>query len=495
MTTISINKFDGGIAEDPRTTKTNECQESSNFDILTNQHKIIPLPDTLSEVSTAGGSYSTDELEVSDVVYGSYNGGTNYALVALGNETDTSSKVSFYRKSSIENNWERQAVGATSALIRGTLIAYKNHIYAMSVNGALQKYNGTVSTVGTVTITPSGSTPYLFVHPKDNTLYIAVGTNISTWDGTTLTNTTTILPVGMEAVGISDYGDYLAIAMSPIGGGGNSTVYLWNRDTSINTLSESVDVGKGDVVISEQLDNRLFIIINDYARYGTTTLNKTIIKAWSGGAVETIKTIQTSSLITPSRFKAKRDNRLYFALNNGEDVFCLGKNKDGVYIVSDYQFVTDGTANPTIVSVSTVNDALWVGSFANIGGLYTLNRSRSSSDSGGLVYTNTSTYKTTINSGMPIADRHKLKQLKAVQISYTGASSGTTTLKYSVDGSDFASIIVDTNAIGEKDTEATNENDGKSLLSGREFEFKIESIGGSEIKEIKYEYTVLNTTI
>ena len=127
-------------------------------------------------------------------------------------------------------------------------------------------------------------------------------------------------------------------------------------------------------------------------------------------------------------------------------------------------------------------------------GTYTLMRSRGISVEG-LAYTATSIYKTTINPNMPIADRYNEKQLESVQISFTGASSGTTGLKYSVDGSTFTSIISETNSTGEQVFEATNEADGTVFLSGREFQFQIESSGGAKIKELRYKYTNLNTTI
>jgi hypothetical protein len=78
----------------------------------------------------------------------------------------------------------------------------------------------------------------------------------------------------------------------------------------------------------------------------------------------------------------------------------------------------------------------------------------------------------------------------------TGASS-TINVYYSVDGgttfNTAMTITANTSLIAV--TEATNQTDGKSFLTGREFIFKIESTGYGEIYEFAYKYDTLNTTI
>lgn len=50
--TVTINTWDGGHAEDIRTTASNECESVVNFDILTNPHKLIPYSDPVAETSS-----------------------------------------------------------------------------------------------------------------------------------------------------------------------------------------------------------------------------------------------------------------------------------------------------------------------------------------------------------------------------------------------------------------------------------------------------------
>ena len=51
-----INKWDGGIVNDPRDPQENVCRVVSNFDILTNPYKMIPYRD--SEDGDSGASTS-----------------------------------------------------------------------------------------------------------------------------------------------------------------------------------------------------------------------------------------------------------------------------------------------------------------------------------------------------------------------------------------------------------------------------------------------------
>ena len=118
----------------------------------------------------------------------------------------------------------------------------------------------------------------------------------------------------------------------------------------------------------------------------------------------------------------------------------------------------------------------------------------------GLAYTATSKFVTSINPSMPIADRYKDKQLEAVQIAFTAASpsslDSTAVLKYSFDGASLTTVISsaqDTN--GEYVVEATNDSSAEPFLSGRELTLQVESVNNAKIKEVRYKYSVLNTTI
>ena len=54
MAKAIINRFDGGMASDLRTTSTNQCASSVNFDISTNPHKLKPYSDPIAETHASG---------------------------------------------------------------------------------------------------------------------------------------------------------------------------------------------------------------------------------------------------------------------------------------------------------------------------------------------------------------------------------------------------------------------------------------------------------
>ena len=87
--TVLINKFDGGIAEDPRTFATDQCQSSLNFDIFTNPHYLQPYPDTVEEFETIGGNnYSAGVPNLTEVFISNFSSSPSGPFVSYGYEND-----------------------------------------------------------------------------------------------------------------------------------------------------------------------------------------------------------------------------------------------------------------------------------------------------------------------------------------------------------------------------------------------------------------------
>lgn len=500
MPLVEINKFDGGHAEDIRTFNTDECEKSLNFDIFTNPHKLIPYPDSVAE--TTGTGVMAD-IQISDIDISLI--GSSYVITGIGYETSISAKPTFWTKSAITNggtlNWSSQAVSAGNTFQKLSGVVYKDKDFALGFNGSnqytLYRYDsaGSVTAIGTIS---SSSIFYArpFVHPEDNILYIIIGTTITTWNGSALATTTTILPAGFEAVSVTDYGTYLAIGMRPLRGNGNSVTYLWGRDATINTLQGTIPMGEGNLLILENLDNELVAIMAPQNAFSTATTNKIYIKKYSGGSVQLVKSLMILNTQSISVTKLKNVNKLYFGLNNDYAVYAFGKNKEGEYILTQDRYYNNGTIiGSALYAIAMIGDVMWKG-FGTSGVAYTLMRSLINSLGESVTYNSVSTYKTTINPNMNLSDRYKRKQLDAIQISYTGKANGTLALKYSVDGSAMTSIVSENTTAIETVKEANTEaSTGKSLIDGREFQFQIESTGGVEIKEVRYRYTVLDTIL
>lgn len=502
MPTVIQNKWDGGSAEDIRTTNTNQSEKSQNFDIFTEPYRLNPYPDSIAETADV----AMDDSEISDVVVSTISG-TDY-ITGIGYESAGSTAMTFYTKTSITGTFVKQASATGNSFVKGSGVTYKGLAFGVDDNGSgtyrLIRFNsaGSTTTIGSISAT-SGKVVKCFVHPEDNVLYVVISNVIATWNGSTFTTYTSILPLNYSATSLTNYGGYLAITMNSDQGANKPTCFLWGRDGTINTLQASVPLGEGYVGLVENLNNNLIFVMSPYSGFNTDIQNKIIVKGYSGGSVDTLAEVLDNSTLSIGQvqtYKAKKNNRVYFGFRNSDCVWTFGKNKEGTYVLTQDRFSTNGTqisGNPSNQTffVSIIGDVMWVGG-SNQSGVYTLMRSKIVSGEG-LTYTGTSTYKTTINPSMPIADRYKSKQLQAFRLSYTGTASGTLTLKYAVDGSTMTTAVSLSTSSGEDTIEATNQEDGSpfDIKEGRELQFQIESTGGVKIKEFAYRYDIKETTI
>lgn len=500
-TTVILNRWDGAQAEDVRTTENNQSEKSQNFDIFSEPYRLNPHSDSIAETSDVDMDYA----EISDVGVCAISG-TDY-IVGVGFESSGSSATTFYTKTTMTGTFAKQASTSTGVFVKGSGVTYKKLAYAVEDNTSgsykVLRFNGagSITTVGTISAT-SGKDAKCFVHPEDNVLYIVVDNVISTWDGSSFVTVSSILPANYTTSSITNYGGYLAIVMNAQSGNRNPVCLLWGRDVTLNTLQASLDLGEGYVGVVENLNNNLIFVMSPYRGFSSNNQNKIMVKGYSGGAVDTLVEVNDDSTLSIGQvhtYKAVKNNKVYFGFRNSDCVWCFGKNKAGEYKLTQDRYITNGTqistfpATQTLGGISIIGDVMWVGGFSQ-SGLYTLMRSRTLSTEG-LLFTATSKFTTTKNPSMPVGDRYKQKQLEAVQISFTGASTGVTTLKYSIDGETFETAIAKTNATGELVVEATADVDGAPFKSGREITFQPQCTGGSRIKEVRYRYSVLETTL
>jgi hypothetical protein len=287
------------------------------------------------------------------------------------------------------------------------------------------------------------------------------------------------------------YGSYLAIGTSAASGlYGQSKVYLWGRDMSLNTFQGLVPCGEGTIKHLANLNNNLIIVMTTQSYLNSNRNEKLVIKAYNGGTVETLKELDQLT-VTDAFFydNTKSGDKLYFASSGMSAIYCVGKNKEGQYIVTQDRYIDNGNVvSDQINGLDIIGDTLFIGHQSPS----KFNRSMVATDTP--TYASNSIYKTTINPGMPAGDRGKNKQLKAVRIYYTGGTgAGTIGVQYSADGSTLAYAINQaTTATVEDMVQATGETGNIPFLAGKEFQFQLISTGGCEIKSYEYEYEILN---
>jgi hypothetical protein len=494
MKSITINNFSGGLSDDVRESSSNTFVSNKNFDSTTYDHRLVPYGELEAEALSSGSI--TDSL-ISDLVRDT--SGYLYIIGRTSSGTPTGTTV-FVKDSgtNIAATYTSTAtVGASFARRENTFVSYNSNLYWFDSNHNLKKLvlPSTTSTAGTSSMSSSWTNeviPRPFIHPMDNILYCAVGQYLAKVDNVTYSNiSSVILPNYQYASSLTNYGSYLAIATVPSYTGGNSIVYLWDRNTSLTTFSEIINWGEGSLMVLENIGGTLIgVSISDanytyQSTYTTTKTKKITVRALSGNQPVIIKEIIVSSSISLKNYKCQVNGRLYFGCDNDDSLYVVYKNKQGRIIVSKDRYLNNGSVVTTLRGFNIIGDYLFVGfdTAGNTGNWY---RTKVTSS-----HTFTSYYETNINPNMPVEDRSKKKQLKSISAS-KGSTTGTVTLQYSVDGSAYTSIGTTVSQLVNK---MTNDYLGNPFEAGYEYQFKIASDAGAEPTELKYSYEILNEII
>jgi len=363
------------------------------------------------------------------------------------------------------------------------LISSGGNTLLKSFNKSTEAY----ASVGTITGT-SSYTPKPFLFQRKNTLYIGVGSTIARYDASTdvFTASAITVPSNMTITSITNYGVYVAIGCAPKSLGENSKVYIWDGDASATDWTDMLDFGEGSLTILENLGGTLVGISGVVlGGLGSTYVKnaKLIIRTYNGGKVG-IEKEMSSDTIGLSNFKARKDDKVYFPLRlkvQGNEVWQLwvfGMNDNEDWVLSPDRLLCGATAIEAVLGFNMIGDQIWT------------------SVTSGLLRTTTTSYPTStldtlINPAMPIADKTKHKQLKAIAVKTLGAG-GEITVSYKVDSGTWVEVYSGAvNAVSIK--EATNESTGTPFLDGYEYQFRVATTDGVEIAEIKYKYDILPT--
>lgn len=274
MTEINtkIDRFDGGIASDPKDSRLNVARFISNADIFTNPKRVLPY-----RQSESGDSAATTSKKQNFAI--AQQSGNTYSIFGLGYGSANRGNVEYMDLSNLNGNtWTAGAGSGNSdyaakfdcfvyyqrvGLIFGFAHFATGGTYAgvriFSFNPTTKAWDDNPSGLGTLgtinTIVAQG-----LVHSKDDILYlpydnIIAKNNNGSWTAIALT-----LPTHFKIASICEYGDYIGILAANINGVGNSRVFIWDRNETTTTLSESFDAGTGTGLILEVVDGELIVI-------------------------------------------------------------------------------------------------------------------------------------------------------------------------------------------------------------------------------------------
>jgi len=477
------NRFDGGIANDIRAGKPNQAQLVKYFDILSH-------PSSLRPHNSSESGNTTPTTEIQRFLF------ANSLLYGYGVIDGDSTSVQIYTKSDFSGGaWNTLGSSSTATVTPdfNLFVAYKygGTLYLFGARGSGgtgaiwrntpgSAFDDNHQALSFTTINQG------IVHSKDNILYIPYDNiiaknNAGTWNTTALTLTADYL-----CSSICEYGNFLAIGCSAAATAGrpHSRVFLWDRDSTVSTLTESIEVGPEILMALHEYEGSLISI---------GYLGKRVIARQYQGAAGFVKIaeIRSTAVATAiiNRHSQKANGRIYFLANltidgtQHEGVWSFGRSLNG-----EMAFSFDRTANnDTDVSslqsfhFETVSgiDYMFVAYTDNSSNEQVSKTSETSTD-----FTASSVWESTI---INFDDASAKKKLLAVTVIHEPLpTAGSVTLKYKADAdSSWTTIYTHTTDDSISHSAINIESSGATLPEFKELRLQITSTGGAVINGIK----------
>lgn len=504
MKTVSFNKFDGGMTNDPRDPRVDVSRVIKHFDNYTREYKLSPHRamklDAVDGFESSLGDFKIKKFVVAN--------GTLYGIGVisqLDGHTQIYTKVSPGDPTSV---WTAAVNGTSGFSVESGIgvVLYHNQLYGTNFNG-FWKY-GDITSSPTFTYneyqTHVPTAPGI-VHSKDDIMYWPSNNLILKNDSGSWSVALT-LPANSSNAVICEYGNYLAVACNQPDGTG--VVYLWDRDTSLTTLSEKIDWGTGGLKLIESIGGVL-CGISTTSGFANSLDPHVMFKYYSGTQVVTFQEfICHGDLVVIGTDKQKYNNLFYFLAEMQIDgvsfrgLWKIFKKSSGEMTVSFDRL----PRNDIPLNSSSLHGFIRWGDYIFISynnptdsDNYTIWRTHDQSAS--FAYTATSVYETTINPIEPeryrtgAGTRSNKKQMAGVALGTEPIASGQRAkLFVRADGGSWVNVI-DSSVVGTIVKENTFTSTGTKIPNAREYEFRIESTGGAEITEVKYKFEVNETQL
>ena len=496
------NYFGKGISNFLRSKIFEFSRLVSNLDIYSDPTKMTPYRDFQDDAIT---SLTLAESKLCKFVAGPNSGATGTIQYALGVVSGTT-RAKIFSRSTAVSNWEATANGidTTTGISENLFVIYNGVLWG--ANGS-NLWSYTISTDTLLTNAQALTYTQIFqglVHSKDNVLYvpyisssasyIASKNGAGAWNVTALT-----LPSSMIPISISEDGNYLAVACKQRNiQSGPSVVFLWDRDSSLTTLSESINWGPESLEMIEEIDGTLVgvsVFANTSSEAFTVT-PKIIFKFYESGfsrAHQFLEIPLTSSTVNANQLptvnltggvaitKQKINNRILFNLsceiNNVQydAIWAIARLPDGSFSISIDRLINNGTALTAnlVEPKGFIQFGDYVTTAFEDNGTYKATRTINAA-----TYTQTAFYETLIF-GEPFL---KFKLTSVGVMTEPLPAAGQVVIKYKKDAETSFTTIFTHNTDDSLFHEAINiESSGVILPEFRELSLRIESTGGAVI--------------
>jgi len=512
-----IDNFSGGVTSQKRDTRKNTARMVTNFDIFSDV-KLTPYHN-----SEDGDSLSTTEKRQAFTV--GLRSGTTYKLFGLGVvDGNTTAQIKMKSLSTSgtqdlgDNLWDSPSnnTSASGATSFGLFTYYQKtgKIYGSKGLGETSAIWGFDTTsavafsediINTETSGSQSSPTNMvniaqgLVHSKDDVLYIPhdniiMSNNNGTWNLTALT-----LPSYLKITSICEYGNYLAIASAPLSNVGNSVVYLWDRDSSLATISETINWGTGTLKVLEEISGYLVGITDDDPNSLNPERSSVVFKYLSGNRVIEIDRLLVSSSIALNQSKQKLNDRLYFL---GDFKNIDGEQREGVWSIglNNGNFVINHertSDNTTVLGNGTLNNFYIAGGYTFISYKeYPSNDFKLSKTNESSSAYSTGIYEKIFNT---VNSSTTKKLLGVTVMTEPLPTNGQVVLKYAIDnniGTNTWTTIFTEDTDNSISHSAINiESSGAVLPEYKEIAFRIESTFGAEITGLKFKEEIIDKDI
>lgn len=493
-----ITDFSGGMTEEKRTPNISFFSLSKHFDVFTYAKKLAPYYKTVESISDAT-NYKTYDIKKFLYVQGL---GGNYYLYGLG-AVAGSAVGKIYRLDIVDlvnNYWTAAGNGqATGARSEAVFFYYKTFIYIWRAGTHLARFDCTEAAVFNNTYQALSYTNVAqpVHHPADDIAYFFRDNIVDKLDNTTFSAAVLTLPSNMRIVSCCPYGDYLAIGCvdtaTAAGVNVHSTVFLWDRDSSLTTLSDRIDFGEGALVHLANLNNQLIGVVGFYTD-NSFSLDKprVLIKKVSGRFAIDLNVMilddTTGTELCLPRTSFTRNNILYFPIVPST---AKGDIRQGIWAVDSsgrLSLVHSGDEVATSYQGIYSTSNMWWIAHSTAGFETTIHHSDFNM---GYSTTTASIYESVI---LNLGDSQKTKKLISVSVMTDKLpTAGQIVLKYRIDGAtSWTTIFTNTEDDSVRHTAINIESTGATLPTYKEIEFRVESTGGAVFAGLKYKAELID---
>ena len=490
-----ISRFDGGLVEDKRSGwigsikngfTTNKFSLTKHFDVFTYPKKLVPYHKTLN----------TGEDKTYKIVKFAQDTSTYYGQLYGFGVVSGTNRIKVFKWDG--DSWEVCANGEGGAGFptRNTdvFFHYKGYIYMFGNGDELSRFDTTevaafADTYQSITYSTVAQPVH---HPADDCAYFFANNKVYRLDGTTWDGLVLTLPDNLKIVSACPYGNYLAIGCVVLSANyRESIVYLWDRDSSLVTLTERIHFGKGELKHLANLNNKLIGVISFYpdnlSGYGYGLgKGKIIVKQASGNFAVTLNELTLDETLTSDLMTATnvvKENKLYFPAGPK----LKGDTRLGIWAVDDNGRI----ALDFIEEKATSYQGIFL-----MGNTWFIAHSGNGSFG---VSDITATYSITLASIYEslifnAGDSDLTKKLIGVAVMFEKLpAAGQVVLKYRIDGvTSWTTIYTYTTDSGISHGAVNIESSGANLSEYKELEIRIESTGGAIITGLKFKSEIMD---